>query len=162
MLPTRALPFALLALASLTAHADGFIEQASVASLGEIQASQRVMQDSIADDTRNLARRLNEDHFALLQQLRALATQLAITLPDEAALAERASQARPQPVKGLSPDAAFAVAQITAHEQVVSLFSQEARSGDAPALSKAFAEQHLPLLQRHLRMAQRLSKTHKK
>lgn len=164
MLMLRTLPFALLAFASLAAHADGFVEQASVASQAEIQASQQALQGTLADDSRHFARRLNEDHFALLQQLRALATQLAIALPDEATLAERASQAQPQPqpVEGLSADAAFATAQIAAHQQAVRLFSQEAQATDAPAALKAFAGQHLPLLQRHLQMAQRLLKTHKK
>lgn len=161
----RALPFALLSFVSLAATADGFIEQASVASMGEIQSSQRVMQDSIADDTRNLARRLNQDHFALLQQLRALGAQLNLPVPDDAALAELAelaTQASSRTPKGFSPDAAFAMAQIAAHEQAVKLFTQEAQSSDTPAVLKAFAEQHLPMLQRHLQMAQRLSKTHKK
>jgi putative membrane protein len=162
MLSIRTLPCALLAFASLAVHADGFVEQASVASQAEIQASQQALQGTLADDTRHLARRLNEDHFALLQQLRALSAQLAIVLPDDATLAELASKAQPQPVKGLSADAAFATAQIAAHQQAVRLFSQEAQATDAPAELKAFAEQHLPLMQRHLQMAQRLLKTHKK
>lgn len=162
MLTLRALPFALLAFSSLAAHAEGFIEQASVASQAELQASQQVMQGNIADDTRNLARRLNEDHYALLQQLRALSTQLAIPLPDDATLAELASKAQPAPAKGLSVDAAFATAQVATREKALELFRREAQAADAPAELKAFAEQHLPLLQRHLQMAQRLLKTHKK
>jgi putative membrane protein len=154
----------LLGLASLgaasAASADAFVDQLAVANAAEIQASQVALQKANFDDTRTLARRLINNHTDLAQQLAELATQLNISLPDDATLKAQAAKLQTPGAKGQSFDAAFATAQIKAHEQAVKLFENEAQTATIPEL-KAFAVTNLPMMKHHLQMAERLLKTHR-
>lgn len=143
------------------ASADPFIDQLAVANAAEIQASQAVLGRTQYDDTRTLAHRLIDDHTALGQQLAALAEQLHIALPDEAAVKAQAAKLQMAPAKGESVDAAFAEAQVKAHDGAVKLFQNEIASATTPEL-KQFAQANLPMMVHHLRMANRLLKTHRK
>lgn len=147
--------------ASFAASADNFVDQLAVANAAEIQASQAILAKTSFDDTRTLAHRLIDDHTALTQQLAALAAQQHIDLPDDSTLKALVAKLPTTPTKGLSADAAYATAQVQAHEDAVKLFSDEVQSATTPEL-KAFAEQNLPMMQHHLQMAKRLMKTHKK
>ncbi len=58
---------------------------------------------------------------------------------------------------GAKFDAAYKSAQVKGHVQAVRLFAAYAKSGDNPELKK-FAEDTLPTLRDHLRMARALPK----
>jgi putative membrane protein len=147
--------------AACAASADPFVDQLAVANAAEIQASQLALSKASFDDTRNLARRLIDNHTTLGQQLTALAAQLNIALPDDATLQAKAAKLQATPGRGQSFDASFATAQIKAHEGAVKLFEDEAQNATVPEL-KAFAEANLPMMKKHLQMAERLFKTHRK
>ena len=147
--------------AACAASADPFVDQLAVANAAEIQASQLALSKASFDDTRNLARRLIDNHTTLGQQLTALAAQLNIALPDDATVQAKAAKLQTSPAKGQSFDASFATAQIKAHEGAVKLFEDEAQNATVPEL-KAFAEANLPMMKKHLQMAERLLKTHRK
>lgn len=144
-----------------TAAADAFVDQLAVTNAAEIQAAQVALQTTTFDDTRNLAKRMVEDHTDLATQLTALAAQLSITLPDDAVVQAKAAKLQAPAVKGAGFDAAYATAQIHAHEAAVALFDNEARTATVPEL-KAFAAANLPLMKHHLQMATRLLRTHRK
>jgi putative membrane protein len=160
----RFTPLALTCLLGLgtacAASADSFVDQLTVANAAEIQASQVALEKAGFDDTRNLARRLIDNHTTLGQQLCALAAQLSISVPDEATVQAKAAKLQTLPVKGQSFDAGYATAQVKAHEGAVKLFEDEAQNASVPEL-KAFAEANLPMMKKHLQMAQRLLKTHR-
>jgi len=156
-----------LLLAALTlgsasaAGANDFVDTVAAANTAEIQASQALLQKTTFDDSKTLAHRLIDDHTALNAQLLALAQKLGISVPDDAALAARATKINGSPIKGMSPDASYAAAQVDLHKQAVALFTAESKSSDNEEL-KAFALQNLPMMEHHLKMATRLAKTHKK
>lgn len=151
----------LLGLGTLgTACADTFVDQLAVSNAAEIQAAQVALAKASFDDTRNLARRLIANHTELDQQLAALAQQLSISLPDTAILQAQAAKLQRAPGKGQSFDNGYAAAQVKAHEAAVQLFENEIQSASHPEL-KAFAEANLPMMKKHLQMAQRLLKTHR-
>lgn len=143
------------------ASADAFADHLAVANAAEIQAARQVLKATAFDDTRNMANRMIEDHTALAQQLAALAEQLHIDLPDDASIQAQAAKLQTPLSKGQNVDAAYATAQIHAHEAALSLFEDEAQNATVPEL-KTFAETNLPLIRHHLQMATRLLKTHRK
>ncbi|WP_226502740.1 DUF4142 domain-containing protein [Pseudomonas sp. MWU16-30317] len=147
--------------AACIASADTFVDQLAVANAAEIQASQVALSKASFDDTRNLARRLIDNHTTLAQQLAALTAQLNISLPDDATVQAQAAKLQTLPAKGQSFDTSYATAQVKAHEGAVKLFEDEAQNATVSEL-KAFAEANLPMMKKHLQMAQRLLKTHRK
>jgi putative membrane protein len=146
--------------AAHAASADPFIDQLAVANAAEIQAGQVALSKATFEDTRNLARRLIDNHTTLGQQLTALAAQLDISLPDDATVQAKAAKLQTAAAKGQSFDNSYAAAQVKAHEGAVKLFEDEAQNATVPEL-KAFAEANLPMMKKHLQMAQRLLKTHR-
>lgn len=147
--------------AACIVSADPFVDQLAVVNAAKLQASQVALSKASFDDTRNLARRLIDNHTALAQQLAELTAQLNISLPDDATVQAKAAKLQTAPAKGQSFDASYATAQVKAHEDAVKLFEDEAQNASVPEL-KAFAEANLPMMKKHLQMAQRLLKTHRK
>ncbi|WP_213879250.1 DUF4142 domain-containing protein [Pseudomonas sp. dw_358] len=146
---------------ALAASADPFVDQLAVAGAAEIQASQTVLTKTQFDDTRTLAHRLIDDHTDLNQKLVALASQLHIAMPDAATVQAQAAKMQVAPAKGESVDAAFATEQVKAHEGAVKLFQNEIATATIPEL-KLFAQTNLAMMEHHLKMANRLLKTHRK
>ncbi|EIK96639.1 lipoprotein [Pseudomonas sp. M47T1] len=97
-----------------------------------------------------------KDNTIINEQLTEIAKKLDIDLPVPP------TRVAPAPaVSGKTPEASFALYQVKLNQDLLDLYSAEANSNDDPQL-KAFALAQLKDVQRHERMAQRLSKTYKK
>ena len=97
-----------------------------------------------------------KDNTIINEQLTDVAKKLDIDLP------VAPTKATPAPaVAGKTPEASFALNQVKVTEELAALYEAEVNSNDAPEL-KAFALAQLKDVQRHGKMAQRLSKTYKK
>lgn len=137
--------------------APGFLAQAGSANQFEIESSQLALQASQNASVRNFANVIISDHTQLGQQVGAAAAAAHLpppspTLlpPQQAALDQlRAAGA------GYSFDQAYQQAQIQAHQQAIGLMQNYATSGDVPVL-RTTASQAIPMMQRHLAMANAL------
>ncbi|WP_416423524.1 DUF4142 domain-containing protein [Pseudomonas sp. App30] len=97
-----------------------------------------------------------KDNTIISEQLTDVAKKLDIDLPPAP------TKAAPAPaVAGKTAEASFALYQVKVTQDLASLYEAEVNSNDAPEL-KAFALAQLKDVQRHGKMAQRLSKTYKK
>jgi putative membrane protein len=151
----------LLAGSACLAQANDFVDQASAAGVAQIQAGQLALSKTGYEDVKTYANVMIRDYTLINQQLAQLAKQLDIEVPDDNALASKAKEMMPTPITGKSREAAYAAQQVQAQEALVKLFTDEANSTDAPEL-KACAQENLPTVNRHLKMAQRLLKTYKR
>lgn len=97
-----------------------------------------------------------KDNTIINEQLTTLAKKLEIDLP-----VPPTKVAAWPAVAGKTPEASFALHQVKVNQDLLDLYQAEANSSDAPEL-KAFALEQYKDVQRHERMAQRLSKTYKK
>jgi putative membrane protein len=137
--------------------APGFLAHAGSANQYEIEASQLALQASANPGVRNLANVIIADHTAMGQQGGAAATSAGLTPPPPTLLpAEQAmlDQLRASGT-GLSFDQVYQQQQITAHQQAIAMMQGYASGGDVPAL-RTVAAGAIPVMQKHLQMAQTL------
>ena len=137
--------------------APGFLAQAGSANEFEIQSSQLALQASQNAGVRNFANMMIADHTQLGQQVAAAAAAARVQPPPPALLPPQ--QAALDQLRaagtGYSFDAAYQQAQISGHQQALGLMQNYATSGDRPPL-RAAAGAAVPIVQRHLAMAQAL------
>jgi putative membrane protein len=140
--------------------APGFLAQAGSANQFEIDSSQLALQASQNAGVRNLANMIITDHTQLGQQIMAAAAAARLQPPPPALLP--AQQAALDQLRaagtGYNFDMAYQQAQIQAHQQAIGLMQNYATSGDVPSLRTA-AGGAIPIMQRHLSMAQSLQVT---
>jgi putative membrane protein len=135
----------------------GFLAQAGSANEFEIESSQLALQASQNAGVRNFANTLIADHTQMGQQVSQAALSAHLQPPpttlrpaQQAALDQlRASGT------GYGFDQAYQQAQIQAHQQAIGLMQNYATGGDVPAL-RTTAAGAIPVMQRHLAMAQSL------
>jgi putative membrane protein len=106
---------------------------------------------------RQFGRRMISDHTKANTDLSRVAMQKAIILPRRIAPEAVPLRARLSHLSGPSFDRVYTAAMIADHEEDVSEFRKEARSGKDPAVS-AFAARTLPTLQMHLTMIRRIAR----
>jgi putative membrane protein len=137
--------------------APGFLAQAVSANQFEIESSQLALQASQNAGVRNLANMLIADHTQLGQQVTAAAMSARLQPPPPTLLP--AQQAMLDQLRaagtGTGFDMAYQQAQVQAHQQAIGLMQNYATGGDVPALRTA-AGGAIPIMQRHLAMAQSL------
>jgi len=137
--------------------APGFLAQAASGDQFEIQSSQLALQASQNAAVRNFANIMISDHTRLSQTMGAAAAAARLQPPAPTLLP--AQQAMLDQLRssgtGYSFDQAYQQAQITAHQNALTLFQNYAASGDLPPVRTA-AGQAVPTIQSHLAMAQAL------
>jgi putative membrane protein len=109
-----------------------------------------------ATAVKQFAERMVQDHTHAGDTLMSLAKAAAVPLPEGLDRDHRAVQGELNTLNGAAFDDAYIRGQITDHQQTVQLLEFEVGSGQDPAL-KQFAIQTLPLVMRHLQMAQAIA-----
>jgi putative membrane protein len=106
---------------------------------------------------RSFANMMIADHTRLSQAMGAAAAAGGLAAPAPILLPEQQAALDQLRAAGAGPsfDMAYQQAQISAHQQALSMFQSYAASGDNPAV-KAAASQAIPTIQMHLQAAQML------
>jgi putative membrane protein len=138
--------------------APGFLAQAGSANQWEIESSQLALQMSTNPGVRNFANTIIADHTSLGQQVGAAAASAGLSPPPPGLLPAQQSMLDQLHAAGSGPsfDVAYQQAQISAHQEAIQLMQNYAAQGDVPAL-RTVAGQAIPVMQRHLAMAQALN-----
>jgi putative membrane protein len=137
--------------------APGYLAQAASSDQFEIQSAQLAQQASQNPAVQNFAGMLITDHTQSTQMLMAAAQSAHIAPPPPGILPAQQAMLDQLRAAGTGPvfDQAFQQVQIQAHQQGLMLHQNYAQNGDVPAL-RATASQIVPVVQRHLAMAQAL------
>jgi putative membrane protein len=138
-------------------NTDGmFMREAAMSSMAEVAHGQLATKNASAETVKTFAQRMVGDHTKANEELRGLASQTKVNLPTELDQKHQAMQDKLAKMKGDAFDKAYMQHMVTAHEQAVSLFQRESKSGK-DAQAKAWATKTLPVLQEHLKMAKEVS-----
>lgn len=132
-----------------------FATKAAEGGLAEVQVGQLAQQKAASPQVKQLGETLVTDHTQANQELQQVAQNEGITLPSQPSSKEQAQSQKLQDLSGAAFDKAFVRMEIKDHQKDIKEFQEEAQSGTDPAL-KAFAQKSLPVLQKHLQMAQSL------
>jgi len=140
--------------------APAFLAQAASGGQFEIQSSQLALQMSQNPAVRNFANMMISDHSRLNQAMAAAATSAGLTPPAPVLLPPEQAMLDQLRASGGGPnfDLAYKNAQMSGHQQALTLFQNYNAGGDVPAL-RAAAGQAIPTIQMHLQQAQMLAVT---
>jgi putative membrane protein len=142
--------------AALSSADSTFATKAASGGLAEIQAAQQAQQKSTSPQVKTFANQMIADHTKANNELQQIAQQQKLTLPTQPTAHDRASVQAMGSKTGANFDRGYAQEEVRDHQQDISLFEQEAKSGRDPAL-KQYAQETLPTLRHHLEMAQTLN-----
>jgi putative membrane protein len=130
-----------------------FAMKAAQGGLAEVQLGQLAAQKASNPDVKAFGQKMVDDHQKANDQLKQAAAQENIALPTEPAAKDKAEAARLEKLSGDAFDKAYMSHMVADHKKDVAEFQKEAKSGQDPQI-KSFAQQTVPTLQEHLKLAQ--------
>jgi putative membrane protein len=127
------------------------------ANIAQIQAGKLALARTLDTQVKAFAQSVVDEHGAALQQLEQMAQSAGLALPGDTDLVHRAVAADMSLLSGAAFDQQYlGVFGIADHKAMQALLEQALFSAGDPAL-KAYAQQMMALVLRHLEHAQRLA-----
>ena len=131
-----------------------FVKEAIEADMAEVQVGQLAQQKGQSQDVKQFGQTLQQDHSQNLQQAQQLAQQLGINAPSQPSGKQKQMHDKLSKLSGDKFDKQFAKDMVADHKKDIAKFQKEAK-GQGPAAQ--FAQQTVPVLQKHLQMAQQIA-----
>lgn len=133
-----------------------FITLAAEANLAEIETAKTVQARSKDSAEKDFANRMITDHTQASQNLATLAKANGITLGDESSANDRNQKDELQKLSSAKLGHAYLRDELQDHKQAISEFESEIEHGHNQAVTN-YAEQTLPTLEDHIRIAENLA-----
>jgi putative membrane protein len=134
-----------------------FVTKALQGSIAEVQLGQLTLQKSNNDQVKQFAQRMIDDHSKLNDQMKPVAQQLGVAVPEQVSKKDRNTMAKLQVLSGPVYDQAYIKDMVKDHKQDLSEFQAEASSGQDQTVKDA-AAQGSKVIAQHLQMAQQMAK----
>lgn len=132
-----------------------FMTEAARGGLAEVQMGQLAQRNGRSPAVKRFGQMMVNHHGRSNQEMAALAQQKQVTSPSGMGAEHQRIHDDLAKLRGGAFDRAYARAMVQDHQEDLRLYQEEAANGTDPDV-KAFAARHVPVLQEHLRMAQRL------
>jgi putative membrane protein len=134
-----------------------FVKNAMEGGLAEVQLGQLTLQKSNNDQVKQFAQRMIDDHTKLNEDMKPVAHQLGVDVPDQVSKKDRNVMNKLQGLSGAAYDQAYIKDMVKDHKGDLSEFQAEASSGLDQTVKDA-AAQGSKVIAQHLQMAQQLAK----
>lgn len=132
-----------------------FIDHVARDGRAEVELGQLAQQKSSNADVKAFAQHLVTDHDKANKQLMSIAQKDGVQPPNGVGRENSDLRTKLEKLSGPAFDRAFLQAQVDDHQKDIQYFQQQANTLKNPEL-KAFAQQTIPVMERHLQMAQQL------
>jgi putative membrane protein len=132
-----------------------FIQDAIQGDDAEIMLGQIATQKSSNPRVQQYGQTLVADHSAAKQQANDVAKSLGVTPPDHPMAEAQDEQTKLSKLSGAAFDKDFLDGMIKDHEKTIKEFEDQAKANQGP--TSDLANKQLPVLQKHLKMAQEIS-----
>ncbi len=142
---------------SLAAADRTFIQEAAHGGLAEVELGKLAGEKASSADVKQFAQRIVQDHGRANDELKTLAQNKDITLPNDLDATHKATKDRLEKLSGAAFDRAYMQEMVQDHEKDVREFRKQAQSAQDADL-KAWAAKTLPTLEQHFKMAQEASR----
>lgn len=133
-----------------------FVRKAAEGGLAEVQLGQLASEKAASPEVKQFGQRMVDDHTKANDQLKQIAQQQGIALPDKLDAKDAAIKARLEKLSGKNFDRAYMHDMVTDHTKDVTEFKHEANGGRDSAV-KSFAQQTVPTLESHLKEARNIA-----
>jgi putative membrane protein len=127
-----------------------FILAAAQGGMTEVKLGELATTNAMRDDVRNFGQMMVKDHTAINDDLKALAVQKGITLPDGLDAKHQAMVDKLTALSGSKFDDAYIAAMIKAHKKDAKAFKAEAAVTQDTDI-KSFLDKSLPVVEAHLK-----------
>jgi putative membrane protein len=145
-----AVPRAYAATTVSTADQD-FMLAAGQVNLTEIKLGEYAAQNGKRDDVKEFGQRMVKDHTAINDDLKALAAQKEVTLPDSLDATHQQMVDKLMALTGSEFDKAYIDGMFNGHKKAIKAFKAEsAETKDADV--KGFVDKSIPVLEEHLKL----------
>jgi putative membrane protein len=134
-----------------------FASEAASGGQTEVKLGQLAQQNGSSPTVKEFGRRMETDHSKAGEELKQAASQAGISLPSSMS-AKDATYERLSKLHGAAFDRAYAQAMVRDHEKDIAAFEREIQTVQNEAI-KSFAQQTLPTLKEHLRLAREMEKS---
>jgi putative membrane protein len=141
--------------ASLSAADRTFISQAAYGSHAEIALGELATERASSPAVREFGQMMVQEHTRMNEDLIAIASEKGVTPPSAPDPGRQAVSAQLGQYQGAEFDRQYIQQQLADHEATLTLFQNEAESGQDPQL-RAFARKYAPVVQEHIAMLRRL------
>jgi putative membrane protein len=142
----------------MSPHSDAaFLATAAEADMTMVHIGKMAQDRAATSKVKDFANTLVQDHTSDYQRLTQLAAKVGDTVPKAIDERDRRVIAELNHRQGKTFDHAFLMRQSVDHEKLIDVFKWEAEHGSNPDI-KAYANQALPTIERHLHDAQDLQK----
>lgn len=142
--------------AALSETDQQFIIKASQGNKAEVELGQLAMNKASNPEVKRFAERIVKDHSKANQKLNSMAKKKGVSIPEN--LSEEAVQLKNTltALNGAEFDKQYMSAMVDDHQKDIDEFQNQSQQGQDKDV-KHFADQSLPVLKRHLDMAQSLA-----
>ena len=134
-----------------------FVGKAMQGSMAEVQLGQLTLEKSNNNQVKQFAQRMIDDHTKLNEQMKPVAQQVGVAVPNQLSKKDKQTMAKLQALSGQAYDQAYVKDMIKDHKQDLSEFQTEASSGQDQTVKDA-AAQGSKVIAQHLQMAQQMAK----
>jgi putative membrane protein len=135
-----------------------FAEHAAEGGAAEVKLGQLAQEKGSNDAVKDFGKMMVNDHTEAGQQLKTIAAQQNLKLPDELNKHDQGVYNKISKLSGEAFDRAYAKEMVNDHRKDIDDFQQEASGGQNQPI-KNFAAQTLPTLQKHLKSAREMQRT---
>ena len=132
-----------------------FMTTAARGGLAEVEMGRLAQRNGRSAAVKRFGQQMVSHHGQSNQEMMALAQQKQLTPPSTIGAEQQRIYDDLAKLRGGAFDRAYAQAMVKDHEDDLRDYRTEAQNGSDPDV-RAFAARHVPILQDHLRMAQRL------
>ena len=135
-----------------------FVDFAAQTDMVEANLGQLAQSVASSQPVKDYAQMLVTDHTNDFNQLYGIAHQANLNMPSAIDAANNKAMIDPfQKLKGAAFDHHYVQEMVAGHTKAIAIYKKEAADAQNPAL-KSYAEQALPVLQKHLEGAEALEK----
>lgn len=130
-----------------------FMKEAAEGGMGEVALGQLAAEKASSSDVKKFGQRMVDDHSKANEELKQLASQKNVALPNDLSAKDKATKAALEKLSGEQFDQAYMKDMVKDHKKDVGDFRRESKSAQDPEVKK-FAAQTLPTLEDHLKQAE--------
>lgn len=142
--------------AGFTAADSTFVKKAASGGLAEVELGQLAVQKASSPEVKQFGQRMVDDHTKANNELKEVAAQDHIVLPQSMSAKDKATKASLEQLSGDQFDRAYMEDMVKDHKKDVAEFERESKTAMDPAV-KSFAQQTLPTLRDHLKQAEKIA-----
>jgi putative membrane protein len=134
-----------------------FAKAAASGGMMEVQLGKLAAERASNSQVKEFGARMQKDHAKANDQLKKIAAKKDIKLPTELDDDHKSKVNKLSKLKGEEFDREYMEAMVDDHKEDLEKFQRQADKGKDPELKK-FAQDHVPILKKHLELAQQTQK----